>query len=97
MNAKIKRISRKCYQMESENLKEEILTDLIRSSDFKSQFKFKTEIDLKKKYGNGLYDKIYNEFMGNWKYELSERLDSIDIKALLTAAIEKALSSEEEG
>ena len=72
-------------------MKDELIQKLIKCSDFKSQFSFLNETEIKEKYGEKLYEEIYKEFSDHWSYELSERLDSIDIKALITAAVEKAL------
>ena len=74
-------------------MKEELIKELIECSDFKSQFSFLKEEDIRKKYGDKLYEEIYKDFSDHWSYELSERLDSIDIKALISAAVEKAVEN----
>ena len=73
-------------------MEEELIEQLLSSADFKSQFKFLREEEIIEKYGETLYNKIKKEFSDNWSYELSERLESIDIKALITDSVKKALS-----
>tara|TARA_Y100001968_G_scaffold134192_1_gene122453 strand:+ start:280 stop:516 length:237 start_codon:yes stop_codon:yes gene_type:complete len=72
-------------------MEEELIEKLISCSDFKSRFMFLDEDNIRKTYGDDLYEAIYKEFSDNWSYELSERLESIDIRALITAAVKKAL------
>ena len=72
-------------------MQDELIEKLISCSDFKSRFMFLEEADIRKNYGDDLYEAIYKEFSDNWSYELSERLESIDIRALITAAVKKAI------
>ena len=76
-------------------MKEEVIQKLIDCSDFRSQFSFLKEDELKEQYGVDLYNKIYKEFSDHWAYELSERIESIDIKALITDAVDKALTQKD--
>ena len=73
-------------------MEEELIEKLISCADFRSQFNFLLHDEIKKEYGVELYEKINKEFSDNWSYELSERIESIDIKALITDAVKKALS-----
>ena len=72
-------------------MEEELIEKLISCSDFKSRFRFLDEQEIRQKFGDDLYETIYKEFSDNWSYELSERLESIDIRALITAAVKKSL------
>ena len=72
-------------------MEEELIEKLISCSDFKSRFRFLDEEEIRQQFGDDLYEMIYKEFSDNWSYELSERLESIDIRALITAAVKKAL------
>ncbi len=74
-------------------MEEELIEKLISCSDFKSRFRFLDEQQIREEFGDDLYETIYKEFSDNWSYELSERLESIDIKALITAAVKKALET----
>ena len=71
--------------------KEEVVNKLLKCADFKSQFTFLEEDLLKKELGETFYKDIYNEFFDHWSYELSERLESIDLSALISAAVNKAI------
>ena len=77
-------------------MKEELINKLIDCADFKSQFSFLEEEEIKKQFGERLYQQIYDDFSDHWSYELSERLESIDIKALVSAAVEKAIENQQE-
>ena len=72
-------------------MRNELVQKLFENADFKSQFTFLNEEQVIKEYGSDLYKVIYEEFIDHWSYELSERLESIDIKALITAAVDKAI------
>ena len=72
-------------------MEDELIEKLISCSDFKSRFRFLDEQEIRQKFGDDLYETIYKEFSDNWSYELSERLESIDIRALITAAVKKSL------
>tara|TARA_Y100001968_G_C19280881_1_gene679131 strand:+ start:299 stop:556 length:258 start_codon:yes stop_codon:yes gene_type:complete len=73
-------------------MEDDLIEKLIACSDFKSQFSFLQEKEIREVYGDDLFETINKEFSDNWAYELSERLESIDIKALITAAVRKALA-----
>jgi len=77
-------------------MEEELIEKLISCADFKSKFSFLEEEEIKKNYGEKLYNSIYKEFSDNWSYELSERLESIDIKALIKASVIKAIKTNKE-
>ena len=72
-------------------MEEELIEKLIACSDFKSKFTFLNEQEIRDKYGDDLYESITKEFSDNWSYELSERLESIDIRALITSAVKNSL------
>ena len=74
-------------------MEEELIQKLISCSDFKSQFKFLEEEIIREEYGNELFEDINKEFTESWSYEISERLESIDIKALITDAVRKAIEN----
>ena len=74
-------------------MEKELIEKLASCTDFQSEIKFLLEEEIKKEYGEDLYYKIHKEFHDNWAYELSERIESIDIKALITDAVKKALSN----
>ena len=71
--------------------KEELINKLVEGADFKSQFLFMNEEELKEKYGDKLFLDIRKEFFDHWSYELTEKLESIDIKALIADAVNKAM------
>ena len=74
-------------------MEEELIEKLISCAYFKSQFEFLLETEIKEMYGEALYNDIKKEFSDNWSYELSERLESIDLKALITDAVRKSLDT----
>jgi len=72
-------------------MRDELIQKLINSAEFKSQMIFTNENEIRKEYGDELYNSISKKFSDNWSYELTERLESIDIKALITDAVEKSI------
>ena len=74
---------------------EKLIEKLVNNADFKSQFTFLCEDELKNEIGKDLYESICKEFYDHWSYELSEKLETIDIKALIAAAVNKFIESPE--
>tara|TARA_Y100001968_G_C19312160_1_gene694767 strand:- start:302 stop:538 length:237 start_codon:yes stop_codon:yes gene_type:complete len=72
-------------------MEDELIEKLISSLDFNSEVKFLLEEEIKREYGEDLYKDINKEFQDNWSYELSERIESIDINALVKDAVKKAI------
>ena len=75
-------------------MNEKLIKKLIDCAEQDYKFSFKKEKEIKEEYGEELYNRIYKEFIDHWSYEISERIDSINLEALILDAVKKAYCDE---